>query len=177
MFQKACHSKWVFAFLALAGSSPLAQAGCLPVLGTVQLSQEQPGTCTVAMIPGMEGLPFIGECYATTLKVAGFIKSQGYSGVTAEPMASLLPNGGVAMTPMAGQGGRQILTARSTFSMAGTRFYAAEIIINSDGQVTEQSIITGTDGKGLFKNATGVMTIIGNSLGQPAQVRGKICTQ
>lgn len=177
MFQHVRKSKSILAFLIAAGASQLAQAGCLPVFGTVQLSQEAPGVCTVATIPGMEGQPFIGECYALTLKLAGFAKSYGHSGITSEPMASLIPGGGVAMSPATGQDGRNVLTARSTFSLGGTRFHAAEIIVDSNGKVTEQSIITGTDGQGLFKNASGVLTILGNSVGQPALVHGEICTQ
>lgn len=178
MFHQQGHkSKSILAFLVAAGVSQFANAACLPIFGTVQLSPEQPGVCTIATLPGMEGQPFIGECFALTLKLAGFAKGHGHSGVTSEPVASLFPGGGVGMTPATAQGGRNVLTARSTFSLGGTRFYAAEVIIDSNGKVTEQSIITGTDGKGMFKNASGVLTILGNSVGQPAQVRGEICTQ
>jgi hypothetical protein len=42
--------------------------------------------------------------------------------------------------------------------------------------VTEQSVITGTNGQGLLRNATGGFAVLGDSREQPAQVRGQICT-
>jgi hypothetical protein len=162
--------------LLLVTSAPYAVAECLPILGTVKLTPE--AACTVATFPGMQGQPFIGECFSLTLKIGGLLTATGYAGVTSEMMTSVLPNGGMAASPAIVQNNRTVLTARSTFSLGGTRFYAEEIIIDSgNGQVTEQSIITGTDGKGLFKNATGSMTILGNSIGETAQVRGSLCKQ
>jgi hypothetical protein len=180
--------------LVLAAASPLASAGCLPILGTVKLTPEQPGTCTVGTFPGMQGQPFLGNnydpqhpenstpgCFTAVLKLGGLLPAYGYSGVTSEKMTNVLPpffpqSGSEAFSPASVQGDRTVLTARSTFSLAGTRLYAAEVIIDSGDMVTEQSVITGTDGKGLFKNATGGFVILGNSIGETAQVRGEICT-
>ncbi len=161
--------------LVLAAASPFASAGCLPVVGSIKLTPDE--ACTVASFPGMQGQPFIGECYSAVLKLGGLLPAHGYAGVTSEALTSLLPNGGVAVSPASVQGGRNLVTARSTFALAGTRIYAAEVIIASGDMVSEQSIITGTDGKGLFKNATGGFTIFGNSIGETAQVRGQICTR
>jgi hypothetical protein len=41
--------------------------------------------------------------------------------------------------------------------------------------VTEQIIITGTDGQGAFANATGHLSVVGDSRGQSARVLGEIC--
>jgi len=159
---------------ALAATSTLASAGCVPILGTVKLTQD-PG-CAVATFPGMQGQPFVGECYKDVLKLGGLVPAYGYSGVTSEMISSLLSGGGEARSPAIAQGGRTLLTARSTFSLGGTRLYAAEVILDSgSGLVTEQSVITGTDGKGLFKNATGGFTILGNSIGETAHMQGQIC--
>lgn len=161
--------------LALAIVAPLADAGCLPVLGTVRLTPD--AACGVATVPGMEGQPFIGECFKTVLSLGGLLPAYGYSGVTTEPLTGLLPPNAVAASPATLQGGRNVLTARTTFSLGGTRFYAAEVVIDSgNGIVTEQSVITGTDGKGLFRNATGNFAILGNSINETAQIRGQICT-
>jgi hypothetical protein len=171
--------------LALAAASSLASAGCLPIIGTVQLTPEPAGTCTVATDPGMQGQPFLGNvdpaqpgCFKSVVKLVGLPIAQGYSGVTSEAITGGLPPHGVTYSPAGVQGNRALLTARSTLSMGGTRLYAAEVIIESgNGLVTEQSNITGTDGKGLFKNATGGFTIMGNSIGENAQLRGQICTR
>lgn len=175
--------------LALAAAAPLASAGCLPVIGTVILTPELPGTCTVqAMQVGGQwpGLNFLGNydpsnpvCFTSKLKLVGLPAINGHSGVTSELMGSLLPGGGAAASPAGVQDNRAILTARSTFALGGTRFYAAEVIIDTGhGQmVTEQSVITSTDGKGLFKNATGGFTILGNSIGETARVQGQLCTK
>lgn len=97
------------------------------------------------------------------LKLGGILPASGYAGLTLEG----------PQDPV--QGNRSILTARSTFKFVRTRFFASEIIIESGDVVTEQSVITGTDGRGLFKNADGYFHILGNSIGQPAKVRGEIC--
>jgi hypothetical protein len=164
----------IIAALTLAGLTQGATAGCLPVIGTVQLTEE--ATCQVAnLYPA--GTPFVGapSCYQVTLKLGGLLPAYGHAGVASEAVQSQLPEGGVAASPAAVQG-RGLLTARSTFSLGGTRFYAAEVIVDSNGFITEQSVITGTDGRGLFKNASGGFTVLGNSIGETAQVRGQICT-
>lgn len=154
--------KRMLATVFIAALAPAGQAACLPIVGTAQLSED--GACRVRGYFSLE-VPFVGapECYKTTIKLGGILPSSGYSGVTAEP------------GPVAVQGDRAVLTARSTFSIGGTRIYAAEVIVQSGAVVTEQSVITGTDGRGLFKNASGYFHILGNSIGQPAQVYGQLC--
>lgn len=177
--------------LALAAATPLASAGCLPVFGTVILTPEQAGTCTVQAMQAQgqwPGLTFLGNydpsnpaCFTSKLKLVGLPAITGYSGVTSEAMVSLLPGGigGAAASPVGVQDNRAILTARTTFTLGGTRIYAAEVIIDTGhGQtVTEQSVITHTDDKGLFKNAKGGFTIMGNSIGETARVQGQLCTK
>lgn len=148
--------------IALAVSLQAAQGGCLPILGTVQTDPDE--TCKV--LDYYDDPIFLGapNCFRVTMKLAGILPSTGYAGLTLEP------------GPLVVQDFRQVLTARSTFSLAGTRVYTAEVLVQSGDFVTEQSIITGTDGRGLFRNVTGGFTVSGNSLGQPAQVRGQLCT-
>jgi hypothetical protein len=175
--------RYIALCLALAAASPLASAGCLPIIGTVKLTLDQTPErvpiCTVATIPGMQGQHFMGPgaCYKNELKLVGLPAIHGYSGVTSEAISG--SDGGVTSSPAGVQGNRTIWTARSTFSLLGTRFYTAEVIIDTGNglMVTEQSVITNTDHNGsLFKNATGGFTILGNSIGETAQVRGHICT-
>lgn len=160
--------------LALAVVSQISNAGCLPILGTVQLSED--ADCKVQSF--YPGLSFIGapNCYKDVLKIGGLLPAYGYSGVTTELMTSVV--NGAAYSPAVVQGGRVVMTARSTFSLGGTQIHAAEIITQSNpgNVVTEQSIITGTDGNGLFKNATGYFMIKGDSTQGTAQVTGQICT-
>ncbi len=164
--------------IALAVASPVASsiaaADCMPIMGNIKLTPD--AACSVASFPGLQGQPFVGECYKFTLKLAGVLPVYGYSGVTSEALTGMYA-GGTTASPASVQENRTLLTARSTLAMAGTRLYAAEVIISSTGDlVTEQSVITGTDGKGQFKNASGGFAILGNSVGQTAQVVGKICT-
>lgn len=162
--------------LALFTSATLAHAACVPIQGTVQTMPEAAGRCTVASYYP-PGTPFVGrdQCYTLVLKARGLPNAHGYAGVTVEPIASLLPNGGQALSPAAVQG-RQLLTARSTFALGGTRFYLSEIIVESDGIVTEQSVITGTDGRGTYAQASGGFHVLGNSIGAAAPVRGQLCS-
>jgi hypothetical protein len=161
--------------IALSLVASTASAACLPILGTVQLTPDP--ACTVQSITGMQGFAFLpGQCFSATLKLGGLIPASGHAGVTMEGMHSLIAGGGDAASPVVTQQSRQVMTARSTFVLGGTRLYAAELIIDSGAIVTEQSIITGTDGRGIFRNASGGFTVIGNSIGQPATVRGELCT-
>ncbi|HRH80473.1 MAG TPA: hypothetical protein PLW81_05455 [Thiobacillaceae bacterium] len=147
---------------ALAATVQAANAACIPILGTVQTDPDE--TCKIQDYyddPIFLGAP---NCFRVTMKLAGILPATGYAGLTMEP------------GPQVVQDFRQVLTARSTFSLAGTRVYTAEVLVQSGGFVTEQSIITGTDGRGLFRNVTGGFTVLGNSIGQPAQVRGQLCT-
>ena len=184
------------ATLALTLFPALAFAGtCMPVVGTVRLTPET-NACTIAN--SMPGVPFdTTQCFKMTMKLGGFLPAYGYAGVTHEPLTGLLldpqPAGiqpGTIASPayvgLESPPRQSLLTARSTFSLGGTQFYAAEVIVSQlkwidtstalPLRVTEQSVITGTNGQGLFaKYTTGGVTIIGNSIGQDAQVRGEIC--
>ena len=72
-------------------------------------------------------------------------------------------------------------TARSAITLGSgsrrTTLYSSDVTVIqpdfSSGQlepaaVTEQIIITGTDGQGSWANVTGHLTVAGNSIGQPA---------
>lgn len=147
--------------MALALQASAVQAFCLPIQGSVHMVPDP--TCQVAS--HFPDVPFaLGEnCYQVTLKLGGFLPAYGHAGVTLEP------------GPVSMQDGRTVLSARSTFTMAGTRVYAAEIAVMSGDVVTEQSLITGTDGRGLLRGVTGNFNVLGNSIGKTVPVRGSLC--
>ncbi len=184
-------------FPALASAAP----NCLPIAGTVRLTPETDACTTIAGM--MPGVPFdTTQCFKVSLKLAGFIPALGYAGVTHEPLTgALLPP---SLDPQTNQPvyasiaspayvgleyppRQAVQTARSTFRLGGTQFYAAEVIVSQlkwvDGdpvpqplRVTEQSVITGNNGQGLFRGyTTGGINILGNSINQDAQVRGEVC--
>jgi len=163
-----------------------AGAGCLPVVGSVTLTPDN--ACTIAAhVPGPQ---YIGQCFSVKLSVLGFPTGYGYAGVTSEPVfgadhaATVTP----AYVPVDGQPAqpRQIIqTARSAIALGtGSRrtiLYSSDVtIIKPDVPVertvvTEQIIITGTDGQGYWADVTGNLVVTGYSIGQPAPVVGQIC--
>ena len=158
--------------LALVTSSSLANANCQSIRG--YLTQAPLPDCSeVANIPGMQNLPFVGECFKSELKLQKQPIAYGYSGVTSEELYGQF--GTTAYSPAIAMDGRSLLTVRSTFSLGGTRFYTSEVLIANGDAVIEQSVITATDGKGQYKNATGSFTILGNSTIAPAYIFGEIC--
>ena len=184
--------KHVALALTLTGLSSVAIADCLPIFGTVTLTPD--AECSVADVYGKydSSVVFVGTaegqdpgeyCFSVDLRLGGILPARGLAGVTLE--AGLPPQRII-------QGGfeRYVLTARSTFKLGRTRFYASEIItqtedmaIKDDAErlaeaiVTEQSVILDTNDRGLFRNATGYFNILGNTLfGEPGRVTGEICT-
>lgn len=165
-----------FSGVALLAVANVAYAGCLPIAGTVELTPDASCAVRTFYAAPPTGPFFVGECFAVTLKLGGLLPAHGYAGVTAEPMTNSSNETVVGPVALPTQGGRQVLTARSTFTLAGTRFFAAEVIIDSGSFVTEQSVITGTNGEGWLKGATGGFVVLGDSINQSAPVRGQICT-
>ena len=180
--------------LCLCALPSTAGAACFPVVGSVTLTSDP--ACTVAghiPAPGTPGAwVYTGQCFSVRLSVLGFPLGNGYAGVTAEPIlgadntATMTP----AVIPVDGQPlPRQIVqTARSAITLGSgsrrTTLYSSDVTVIqpdfSSGQlepaaVTEQIIITGTDGQGSWANVTGHLTVAGNSIGQPAPLMGKIC--
>lgn len=176
----------------LAGAPLLAGARCLPVAGTVQLAPDP----SCAIISQMPGPSFTGECYSVRLSLLGLPEATGAAGVTREFVADPLgvPKG---QTPLVipedvpPNPPRQLIqTARSAIAIGSGRFrttlFSSDVIVVGkpvfaptgqlvSGIVTEQIVITGTDGQGLFAGATGHLAVLGNSIGESARVGGEIC--
>ena len=168
--------------LLLTVSCGYASAACISVTGSVRLTPDQ--ACTIES--QVTGPSFTHECFSVQLSLFGFPVGNGYAGVTTEHIVST--SGGAAMTPAFianddSPSPRQLLqTARSVVSLGllpsrRTTLYTSDVIViqPDTGAVTEQIVITGTDGRGAYANATGHLTVIGNSIGQPAPVMGNIC--
>lgn len=180
--------------IALLATFPVvAGARCLPVTGSVELAPEPEGTCTMRTLleeQNQKPPSFTNECFTVRLSLFGLPAGQGYAGVTSEVVAGL--GGGQTATPaMIPEDGqlvpRQLIqTARSAIDIGSgafkTRLYSSDVIVvrPAPGQVvpelvTEQLLITGTDGQGAFANARGHLVVLGNSIGQRARVVGEIC--
>lgn len=165
-----------------------AGAGCLPVVGSVTLTPDT--ACNIAAhVPGPQ---YVGQCFSVKLSVLGFPTGYGYAGVTSEPIvgADNAATATPAFIPVDGQPlPRQIIqTARSAIALGTgsrrTMLYSSDVTIIkpdlSSGQpvpeaVTEQIVITGTDGQGYWAGVTGHLVVAGNSIGQPAPLMGQIC--
>lgn len=192
----------VLKILALMAIPGMAVAGnyCLPVVGTVKLIPETSPICTIGNGSYPVSVSFLGNyvpnnpgCFTTYLKLFGFNTSTGYSGVTSELLIGSVQAQTPVYVPADGNPSmqrQQILTARSRISVNGTNtgngnteIYTAEVIVIQPGnistsppkRVTEQSVITGTNGKGLFNGVTGGFVITGNSIGQEAPIQGEFC--
>lgn len=182
--------------LALAGFAWGAYASdykCKPVVGTVKLTSESP-ICTIATkLPtnpflytaiGSYNPPDPGSvCFQTTVKFLGFSTSNGFSGVTTEPLNSASASASIPTPVTVASSNRQVLTAQSwipikAFGKQETVIYTSDIIVvdpSSPKRVIEQITITGTNGQGSYQGATGGFVIIGNSIGQEALIQGEIC--
>ncbi|MCB1888374.1 MAG: hypothetical protein KDH20_12270 [Rhodocyclaceae bacterium] len=176
---------------ALLGLAPcLAQADCFPISGTVQLTPD--AQCQVAS--HFPTTAFTGECFSVTMSMLGIPTGRGHAGVTVEP--ALGSDGNVTTTPVVipeddAPVPRQIVqTARSAIGVGWgpfrTTLYSSDVMVirpsfdasgavAADSFISEQIVITGTDGRGLFANTTGHMVVIGNSFSQPARVVGELC--
>lgn len=176
--------------IALALSAGMAAGACQPVVGTVKLQRDS--ACNVMAL--ISGPIFTGECFSVQLSLLGFPLASGFAGLTSEPIvgANGVPTATPAVIPDSAQSPlpRQIVqTARSVVALGSgsrrTTLYSSDVnvmqpVIGTDGQislgaVTEQILITGSDGLGAYANATGYLSVVGNSVGQSAPVAGKIC--
>lgn len=184
--------------LLLTIASSLAGAACVPVVGTVRLTPDF--ACTINQPGVAEGAAAglfsaqLGECFSVRLNLAGFPVATGYAGLTSEYLAGAA---GVTKTPAAIPEGaldprpRQIVqTARSAVTLGSgsrkTTLYSTDVIVTQPllsptgtlvgaKAVTEQLVISGTNHKGAYANVTGVLNVLGNSIGQAAPVVGQIC--
>lgn len=174
--------------ITLALAAGMAAGACLPVAGTVKLQRDR--SCNV--MARISGPIFTGECFSVQLSLLGFPQATGFAGLTSE---ALLGANGVATTPAvipdtATQLPRQIVqTARSVVAMGSgsrrTTLYSSDVILMqpvigaggqvSLGAVTEQILITGSDGQGAYAKVTGYLSVVGNSIGESAPVAGKLC--
>jgi len=62
----------------------------------------------------------------------------------------------------------------------GPNAFVAQVKVAADGSmstgaVTEQILISGSDGKGAYAKVTGNLVVLGSSIGTPASVTGKLC--
>ena len=164
-------------------------AACYPVAGTVRLMPD--ATCAVQSY--VSGAIFDGQCFSVNLSLLGFPNGSGFAGTTTEPLvgANGVPTLSPAVIPVDGQQvPRQIVQTARTAVMLGagkhrTTLYTTDVIVfqpqfSATGQVTpavttEQILIAGTDGKGTYAGAKGHLIVLGNSIGVPAPVTGKIC--
>lgn len=176
--------------LALVLASSVASAACLPVVGSVKLTP-------LASCTGLEpvgGVPFLGQCFSVHLSLFGFPAATGYAGPTSEPIigANGVPTVTPAFVPVSAAipvPRQSIQTARSAVVLGKgaqrTTLYSNDVIIaqlqmGADGvpvpvAVTEQLMITGSDGKGAYAKVTGNLTIAGNSIGAQAPLTGRLC--
>ncbi len=179
----------LLAAAALIGLAPLAvHADCLPVSGTVKLTVD--GSCQVKNSYSSSNVAFTDECYAVTLSILGIPTGYGYAGVT---KTTVLGEGGVTETPavLADDASPAVVeTARSAIGVGWGLFrtvlYSSDVVVARptlgpggelvNGVVTEQIVITGTNGRGLFANTTGHLVVLGNSIGRNAQVVGELCS-
>jgi len=175
---------------ALVGLAPtvVAHAACQNVTGSVLLVPD--GACQVQT--QITGAAFdTSQCFSVSLSLFGLPAGRGYAGVTSE--VAVDEDANVSLTPLTLLEGdpaspavrNQVLTARSAIAVGSglfkTTLYSTDVIvIRPQGPggvpvVTEQIVLSGTDGKGLFRNTTGNLTVLGNSIGQSAPVVGQLC--
>lgn len=175
------------ALLAVLGICPLSRAAgtCFPVLGSVLLEAEAPGTCTiVGLAIGPTYLQAPGTCFRVRLR--GALPGTGFAGLTAEAASSLSLAGSAAASPLVlweggapplpgGFGGvsRQLITARSVLNVPGGALHTSDAGLLSAGGVVEQVLVTG--GTGLYRGATGSLLVTGDSTKDWAPVRGQVC--
>lgn len=176
--------------LALVLASSVAGAACLPVVGSVKLSPLP----SCAGLEPVGGVPFLGQCFSVQLSLFGFPTATGYGGPTSEPIVgangvSTVTPAFVPVSPSVPVPRQSIQTARTAMALGKgaqrTTLYSNDVIIaqlqmGADGvpvpvAVTEQIMITGSDGKGAYANVTGNLTIAGNSIGAQAPLSGRLC--
>ncbi|MCB1895019.1 MAG: hypothetical protein H6945_15535 [Zoogloeaceae bacterium] len=184
---------------ALVGLAPaLANATCQTVTGSVFLVPEVDSAgnpaCTVSTM--IDDASFAaGQCFSVNLSLFGLPAGRGFAGVTHELAVGVDDNATISPLTLLESGDplpgdtvpmvrNQVLTARSAigigFGPFRTVVYSSDVIVvRPQGAaapiVTEQIVISGTDGKGLFRNASGHFAVLGNSIGQSAPVVGQLC--
>lgn len=181
--------------LLLTFASSVAGAVCVPVIGTARLLPDAACTIRTVAQPGTPASLFGGDCFSVQLSLAGFPAATGYAGNTIEPMASLVPGAPATVAPVAVPAvgsplPRQIVqTARTTMWLGHgarrTAIYTTDVVViqpqlSATGQVvpklmTEQILISGSDGKGAFANVSGHLNVMGTTVGAPSAVTGQIC--
>ncbi|MCB1957206.1 MAG: hypothetical protein KDG55_16120 [Rhodocyclaceae bacterium] len=173
----------------LVGLAPtvVAHAACQNVTGSVLLVPD--GACQV-QTQITDAAFDTSQCFSVTLSIFGLPIGRGYAGVTNEVAVDEDLN--LSVTPLnLIEGGatptvrNQIQTARSAIVVGSglfkTTLYSTDVVvIRPQGPggapvVTEQVVLSGTDGKGLFRNTTGSLVVLGNSIGQSAPVAGQLC--
>lgn len=181
--------------LLLSIGATLANAACVPVIGTARMMPDT--TCSIRSVaqPGVPAESFQSECFSSQLSLAGFPTATGFSGNTSELLVSLANNAPATMSPVVLPSPtsqlphHMIQTARSSMVLGvgarATRIYTNDVVIiqptiTSEGKVvpkvmTEQITIAGTDGKGAFANVTGYLHLMGTSVGALSAVAGQIC--
>ena len=176
--------------LALTLASGVAGAACVPVIGSVKL---QPLASCNGLAP-VGDVPFLGQCFSVQLSLLGFPVATGYAGPTSEPIigATGVPTVMPAVIPVSASlpvPRQSIQTARSVVYIGTgkhrTALYSNDVIVAqvklaadgsmSTGAVTEQILISGSDGKGAYAKVTGHLNVLGNSIGTSASVTGKLC--
>lgn len=168
-----------------AAESAAALSGdtsCKIVGGVVMLLPEPAGQCTIRT--KLPGPTYVGNPDPTgnpacfRVLVFGSLSGTGYAGLTAEA----LQFGGTATPATLHEWPapptlptRLVLTARSTLQLAGGSIQTRDtnLIDTASGTITEQIMITGGDGA--YAGATGALVILGDSLGKPAPITGRVC--
>ena len=181
--------------LLLTLASSVAGAACVPVIGTARLLPDAACTIRTVAQPGTPAALFGGDCFSVQLNLAGFPTATGYAGNTVEPLASLVPGAPATVAPVAVTAAgsplpRQIVqTARSSVMLGNgarrTTLYTTDVVViqpqlSATGQVvpklmTEQILISGSDGKGAFANVTGHLNVMGTTVGAISAVAGQVC--
>ena len=179
----------VLAPVVLALISGVAGAACVPVLGSVRLLPD--ASCQINAL-GSQVPAYQNQCFSVALNLVGFPAATGFAGVTAEPLVGL---SGPTATPAAvidaatSLPRQSIQTARSVVYIGTgkhrTALYSNDVIVAqvklaadgsmSTGAVSEQILISGSDGKGAYAKVTGHLNVLGNSIGTSASVTGKLC--
>ncbi|MBK8481165.1 MAG: hypothetical protein IPL40_08310 [Proteobacteria bacterium] len=155
---------------------------CKHVGGVVMLLPEPAGKCTIST--KLPGPTYVGNPDPTgnpacfRVFVFGSLNGSGYAGLTAEA----LQFGGTATPATLHEWPapptlptRLVLTARSALKFSGGSIQTRDtnLIDTATGTITEQIMITGGDGA--YAGATGALVILGDSLGKPAPITGRIC--
>ncbi len=136
---------------------------CKKVFGDVIIEPEPFGTCTVDDGSGAflgNPTPF-GQPGCFTITLQGSLQGSGFSGLTRETVLSP-ETGGVIVTPgLILADGTFLGTSRAQLTVFGTIAYTRDVIVtNINGNVTQQIVITGTNGQGPLADATGVFSVL-----------------